>query len=247
MPQNIYNEPIFFEGYKKLRLNDTGINGALEVPALRAALPDLAGLRVLDMGCGFGDFARYARSCGAASVTGLDVSENMIAEARVLTNDSQIEYLCGSIEEIAFPPESFDLVVSSMAIHYVNDYASMVLSVHACLPNKGQFIFSVEHPVCTANPVGWTKDADGNPLNWPLDNYQTEGIRHTKWFIDGVEKYHRTVETYVTTLLRAGFRLNHLGEPSPLPEFLNERPALSINLRRPAVLLLAAAKMAFDD
>ncbi|TDW25223.1 methyltransferase family protein [Rhizobium azibense] len=247
MPQNIYDEPIFFEGYKNLRQNDTGLNGALEQPAIRALLLDLKGLRILDMGCGFGDFARYARSSGAASVTGLDVSENMIAEAKLLTDDSQIDYLCSSIEEIAFPPESFDLVVSSMVLHYVDDYASIVQRVSAYLPIEGRFIFSVEHPVCTANPVGWTTDADGHPVIWPLDNCQKEGVRHTKWFVDGVVKFHRTAETYVTTLLRAGFRLDHFGEPTPLPEFLSERPALSMNLRRPPILLLAATKRAMRD
>ncbi len=124
-----------------------------------------------------------------------------------------------------------------MALHYVDDYASIVQRVFACLPIEGRFIFSVEHPVCTANPVGWTTDADGHPVSWPLDNYRKEGgavIR--SGFVDGVVKFHRTTETYVTTLLRAGFRLDHFGEPTPLPEFLSERPALSMNLRRPPIL-----------
>jgi hypothetical protein len=47
----------------------------------------------------------------------------------------------------------------------------------------------------------WIRDAGGNPLFWPVDDYHLEGKRVTKWFIKGVIKYHRTVETYVTTLI----------------------------------------------
>ncbi|GGB04166.1 hypothetical protein GCM10011491_35360 [Brucella endophytica] len=138
--------------------------------------------------------------------------------------------------------KSFELVVSSMALHYVEDYAAVVERVFKALAPAGRFIFSVEHPVCTANPVSWTLDVDGTALHWPLDRYQEEGERSTSWFVDGVVKFHRTVETYVNTLIAAGFRLDRLGEPRPLPEFLNERPGLEETLRRPPVLLLAATK-----
>jgi SAM-dependent methyltransferase len=242
-PQNIYDDPTFFEGYKKLRQNDTGLNGVLEVPALRALLPDLAGLHVLDLGCGFGDFARYVRSAGAAAVTGVDVSENMITEAQRLTEDNAIGYSCSSIEDYSFPQEAYDLVVSSMALHYVNDYRSLVEKVFGCLSSGGRFIFSVEHPIVTANPVGWSMDANGHPMHWPLDNYQHEGARKTKWFVDDVVKFHRTSETYINELLDAGFRLDHVKEPKPVAEALVDQPSLSIHLRRPPVLLLGATKM----
>ncbi|MBL3586564.1 class I SAM-dependent methyltransferase [Rhodovulum sulfidophilum] len=83
-PQNVYDDPVFFNGYKKLRQNDTGLNGALEVPALHALLPNLSGKSILDLGCGFGDFARYARGAGAHSVTAVDLSQKMISEAERL-------------------------------------------------------------------------------------------------------------------------------------------------------------------
>ncbi len=242
MPQNIYDEPIFFEGYKNLRQADTGLNGALEMPALRELLPDLAGARILDLGCGFGDFARHARSIGANSVVALDVSQNMISEARKLTDDASIDYICHSIEGYRPSSEGFDLIVSSMALHYVEDYKAVVNIVYGSLTAGGKFIFSVEHPSCTANPIGWLRDEDGLPTNWPLDRYQDEGIRQTTWFVDDVLKYHRTTETYVSVLLNAGFRLDHFKEPKPTEQALTERPSLSINLRRPPVLLLGATK-----
>src|SRR5205085_9964966 len=81
MTQNIYDDAGFFAGYSALPRSIHGLDGAPEWPTLRALLPDLNGLRVLDLGCGFGWFCRYARGAGAASVTGYDVSERMLARA----------------------------------------------------------------------------------------------------------------------------------------------------------------------
>ena len=61
MAQNIYDRPEFFDGYNRLERSVAGLAGAAEWPALRALLPDLEGLRVLDLGCGFGWFCRWAR------------------------------------------------------------------------------------------------------------------------------------------------------------------------------------------
>ncbi|KIW18274.1 hypothetical protein PV08_02562 [Exophiala spinifera] len=242
MPQNVYDNPEFFQRYRDLRQNDTGLNGALEVPAFQKLLPSLVGLQILDLGCGFGEFARYGRSQGAAYVEAIDVSEKMVAEARSLTADDKINFMCRSIESHSPEIETFDLVTSSMALHYISDYKAVVQTVWRCLVQGGMFVFSVEHPSCTANPVGWIRDEDGTALHWPLDRYQSEGERRTSWFIEGVTKYHRTVETYVNTLIEQGFQLTHLGEPKPLDGHVSRRPWLLETLKRPPVLLLAAKK-----
>lgn len=77
MAQNIYDRPDFFEGYSQLGRSVEGLAGAVEWPALRSMLPGLGGLRVVDLGCGFGWFCRWAREQGAAQVLGLDVSERV--------------------------------------------------------------------------------------------------------------------------------------------------------------------------
>ena len=82
MPQNIYDNDAFFAGYATLRRSREGLNGAPEWPALRAMLPDVKGKRVLDLGCGYGWFCRFAQEQGAAEVMGVDVSEKMLARAR---------------------------------------------------------------------------------------------------------------------------------------------------------------------
>ncbi len=243
-PQNIYDHPEFFTGYRALREADSGLNGSLEQPALRRLLPPLTDRRVLDLGCGFGDFARYARYAGARSVVGIDVSRNMLSEARRCTDDDAITYVEAAIEDYRPPARTFDVVVSSLALHYVEDYASLVVRVFDTLVPGGALVFSVEHPVCTAHPSGWVKSDDGGASHWPLDRYRDEGRRDTRWFVDGVVKYHRTVETYVSTLLDHGFILRRLSEPAPTAEALNARPTLDRERRRPPFLLLSASRPA---
>lgn len=206
-----------------------------------ALLPDLRGLHVLDVGCGFGDFARLASGQGAASVVGIDVSSRMLEEARARTQDPKISYLLTPIEECSLSQNAFDLVVSSLALHYVQDYAAAIKKIHDALKPGGRFFFSVEHPICTAYPEGWVVDEDGW-RHWPVDRYSDESARSTRWFVEGVIKYHRTVSTYVNTLLQTGFQLVHLGEPTPTADSLSRRPELQDQCRRPPFLLLAAVK-----
>ena len=89
MTQNVYDDPEFFEGYIRLGRSVEGLDGAAEWPSLRVLLPDVRGRRVVDLGCGFGWFCRWARTQGAAHVLGLDVSERMLARARATTDDAR--------------------------------------------------------------------------------------------------------------------------------------------------------------
>jgi len=243
--QNIYDDPTFHEGYRSLRESGTGLNDVLEQPALRSLLPkSLTGLDILDLGCGFGDFARYARQQQAASVSCMDVSAKMLAAAQQMTDDTAIVFAKGAIENLAATPfanSQFDLIVSSLALHYVADYRSALSDVKARLKPGGRLLFSVEHPICTALAAQkWHQDEVGNDLFWPVDNYRDEGPRHTRWFVDGVIKYHRTTESYVNGLLDAGLQVIRLLEPEPQKEATDAK--WSNHRRRPPFLLLAAQK-----
>lgn len=240
MKQNIYDDPEFFAGYANLRDGEKGLNSVLEGPALASLLPDPGGKRVLDLGCGFGDFCARAAEGGAARVLGVDISGRMLEEAR--RRHPRLEFVRAAVEEYRIAPGSFDLVVSSLCLHYVRDIAPLFLGIHAGLSAGGIFAFSVEHPICTALLRGWARDDRGNRLHWPVDRYREEGVRTSRWFVDGVVKYHRTVETYVNTLIDAGFAVGRLLEPEATPESLSARPELSEERRRPPFLLLQAVK-----
>lgn len=240
--QNVYDNPTFFEQYRRLRDEDSGLNGALEQPALQALLPSMAAKRVLDLGCGFGHFARQARAAGAECVTAVDLSERMLTEAIRRTSDPEIHFVRSAVEDFESSASSCDLVVSSLALHYVLDYEGVIKRVARWLRPGGSLVFSVEHPIATANPSAWIRNERGEKLHWALDHYSAEGQRRTSWFIEGVVKYHRTVATYVNGLLDAGLQLRRLAEPVPVLEAAQGRPELESEFRRPAFLLLAADK-----
>jgi SAM-dependent methyltransferase len=242
--QNIYDDPDFFAGYAKLPRSEHGLGAVYEWAAFQRLLPaSLVGARVLDLGCGLGYFAREARARGAGQVIGVDLSERMLAEARRRTDDAAIRYERASLEAFAAEPGSFDLVVSSLALHYIADYAGLVRRVATWLVPGGRFAFSVEHPIFTAHGSSdWYRDADGAALHWPVDRYRDEGERRTTWFVDGVVKYHRTIETYVNGLLEAGLRLLRLEEPEGDAALMTEKPEWRQERRRPPFLLLAAER-----
>lgn len=243
-PQNIYDDPSFFEGYERLRRSSESLNETLEQPALLSVLPEsFEGLRVLDLGCGFGNFARKARELGARSVVGVDISARMLKYAANHTDDPAIEYRQVSIEELGLDEGRFDLIISSLVLHYVEDYRVALRQIASLLAKGGRFAFSVEHPMCTALPQQqWIRDSSGKELFWPIDDYQEEGSRSTNWFVDGVIKYHRTVETYVTGLLQAGLIVRALKEPEPVKGASNHNSVIELHRRRPPFLILAADK-----
>ena len=242
--QNVYDDPRFFTAYRDLRDAGRGINEAIEQPALRRLLPPLSGLAVLELGSGDGELARWCVERGARRVVGIDLSARMLALARSRASDSRVLLVRAAIEEAAFAPASFDLVVSSFALHYVADYAGVVRQVFNWLRPGGHLVFSVEHPVVTAQVAkqGWVADHVGRRLFWSLDDYADEGERRQRWFVDGVLKQHRRVATYVNGLLDAGLVLERLDEPEPLPEAMHGRPDLVDDRRRPPILVLAARK-----
>jgi SAM-dependent methyltransferase len=243
--QNIYDDRTFFEGYRQLRNTGSGLNEVIEQPALMEMLPEqLDGLRVLDLGCGFGNFARQARMLGAASVLAVDISERMLAEARARTRDPMIAYRRVAIENVDECAGPFDVVVSSLALHYVADYDAALRDIAGLIREGGLLAFSVEHPIMTALPEQrWRGDSNAGGTYWPVDDYLEEGARHTRWFVDGVVKYHRAASTYVRGLLSAGFCLTGMAEPAPTAEAIVTRPDLADHRRRPPLLLLAGRRI----
>jgi SAM-dependent methyltransferase len=240
MTQNIYDDPQFFEGYSGLPRSVKGLDGAPEWASLRALLPPLEGRSVVDLGCGFGWFCRWARGQGAAEVLGIDVSRNMLEKAGQQTPDSQIRYLRADLEDLSLPPESCDLIYSSLAFHYVVELGRLFRIAHAALRPGGRLVFSAEHPLLTApSRPGWVTDREGH-RTWPVDDYLIEGPRVTDWLAPGVVKQHRTIATYMRLLLEAGFTLAHLEEWGPSDDQVEANPSLAEERQRPTFMLFAA-------
>ena len=252
--QNIYDNEIFFEGYKTLREKANSANNLFEKPALFALLPDLHDKCVLDLGCGYGENCLKYAEMGAGKVIGLDISEKMLEIAKTENSNPKIEYKNMPMEDISLENllpagGKFDLVVSSLAIHYVEDYAGLVKKIYALLKDGGYFIFSQESPINTCFTTGnrWTVDENGNKLYANLSNYSVDGKRESKWFVEGIEKYHRTFSTVINTLIDNNFKLEKLVEPYPTDEMVKANSGKydqHLDLRhKPDFLLVKAVKV----
>ena len=243
MKQNKYDNPEFFNQYSQMQRSLQGLEGAGEWHVLKKVLPDFKDKRVLDLGCGFGWHCRYAASEGATSVIGIDISEKMLEMAKNNTESPNVKYIRMPIEDINFEPDSFDIVISSLAFHYISSFDDICRKVNNCLSKGGDFIFSVEHPVFTAyGTQDWHHDDEGNRLHWPVDNYFKEGLRETNFLGEDVFKYHKTLTTYINGLLENGFSINALIEPEPSESLLDISPDMKDELRRPIFLIIAATK-----
>ena len=150
MKENKYDEERFFQKYSEMERSKKGLPGAGEWMALQKILPDFQGKKVLDLGCGYGWHCKYAVENGAGYVVGTDISHKMLETARVKNSDEKIEYQCIAMEDLSFPAETFDIVFSSLAFHYVQHFEPLVENISKWLKKGGEFVFSVEHPVFTA-------------------------------------------------------------------------------------------------
>ncbi|MCI0752594.1 class I SAM-dependent methyltransferase [Teichococcus vastitatis] len=242
MAQNIYDTPEFFEGYSRLPRSVHGLEGAPEWPAIQAMLPELQGRRVVDLGCGFGWFTRWARMQGASQVLGLDVSENMLARARADTADPAVQYAMADLETLNLSPGEFDLAYSSLAFHYIEDFGRLVRRVFRSLTPGAHLVFTIEHPIYMASTrPGWLAREDGQKT-WPVDSYAIEGARTTDWLAKGVVKYHRTLGTTLNTLITSGFTIREVHEWHPTQQQIAEYPALAAEMERPMMVLISAQR-----
>jgi SAM-dependent methyltransferase len=198
---------------------------------------------VLDLGCGAGEFSSWLVHQGASEVTGVDVSERMLRLAQS-RRESAITFIRSSVEDVRFPTTSFDLVVSSLMLHYVEDLGRLFMTIRTWLRPGGSFVFSIEHPILTAAqgmPTQWERDAQGNKVSWRVDRYSYEGIRTSRWLnIDSVVKYHRTAASILNSLIDADFRIRRVLEPHATEAGERERPELLDERRRPLFLLVAS-------
>lgn len=243
MKENKYDHPSFFDQYEKMLRSQIGLEGAGEWHTLKNMLPDFHGKNILDLGCGFGWHCRFAIENGAKTVTGIDLSERMLAKAVEINSLPGIQYERIALEEVDYPAEKFDIILSSLTLHYVESFDSIAQNIYKWLTPGGSFVFSVEHPVFTAEGgQDWIYDKNGEKICWPVDRYFIEGKRNTTFLGENVIKYHRTLTSYLNTLLKAGFKIKEVIEPQPGEEMLKEIPEMKEELRRPMMLLISAEK-----
>lgn len=242
-PQNIYDDPEFFAGYSRLARFGEGWTDAFEHASFMSLLPDARGARVLDLGCGAGQLALHLAQAGAAEVVGVDLSERMLAIAHAERSHPRVTYLRAPLEDITFEDAGFDLVVSSLAFHYVEDFAVLAARIARWLTPGGLLVFSTEHPVflSRATSDGWVETTGQSAAPaWLLHRYGEEGPREEDWIVPGVRKVHRMLSTILNDLVAAGLTVERVLEPMPDAAMLDRHPEWERERHRPFCLLVRA-------
>jgi SAM-dependent methyltransferase len=205
-----YDDDAVFATYMARRQRSDSPNNTLEQPVILELAGDLAGLRVLDLGCGDAGFGRVVLAHGGSAYLGVEGSRNMAAVARetLAGTSGQVQHC--AIEDWEAPTAAFDLAVARLSLHYLADLAPTFARVYQALTVGGRFVFSVEHPVITSCDRGWP--AGTSRQDWVVDDYFVTGARESAWMGGTVCKYHRTVEDYFRALQDAGFVAEQLRE-----------------------------------
>jgi SAM-dependent methyltransferase len=209
-------------------------NAYYERPAMLALLPDVSGLRVLDAGCGPGIYAEWLLDHGA-DVVCVDASPKMLKHARDRVGDRADVIEADLGMPLGFLDDGdFDLIVSPLVIDYLPDWPAAFAEFYRVLRPGGRFVASKEHPASD-----YTQRHAGSYFEKQLISAVWRG------FDDPVEvtAWHRPLQDLINALAGAGFRIERLVEPLPIPKFKEADPEdYEKLLRWPGFLCVRAVK-----
>lgn len=243
--QNIYDDEKFFGAYMDMRENQPNANDLLEIPIIKTMMPDLRGKSVLDLGCGAGGMSKFFVDMGAARVVAIDISNNMIEHAKQVNHDEKIEYRVLGMEEISSIAEKFDIVFSSLAFHYVENFTKLIQDISSLLAPNGVLLFSQEHPLSTATILHKDMekyiDMDGKRY-FLMSDYNNNGERLLNRKLDSGIKYHRNFTIIINSIITAGLNITELQESQPLPDAVAKREKYKYQIDKPLFLFIKATK-----
>jgi SAM-dependent methyltransferase len=236
-----YDDAQVFDRYARLRARAESANDTLEAPVLAELVGEVAGLDVLDLGCGDGRYGRALLSAGARSYLGIDGSANMAAAARAnLVGTSGRVQRADLANGVSAEPATFDLAISRLAFHYLADVGPVLRGIHAALRPGGRLVFSTEHPVITCSNKALADD--GMRQDWIVDDYFVPGRRVVSWLGAEVVMHHRTLEDWFAAVQGAGFVVSALRESKPRHEHFADATLFERRGRIPLFLFIAASK-----
>lgn len=181
-------------------------NEYCERPAMFSLLGDVAGKRVLDAGCGAGRYSAWLFEQGA-EVTAIDASERMVQLARQRLGDRAAVFVADFSQPLdMFASETFDVVVSPLALDYLPDWSTVFGEFNRVLRSNGRFIFSVAHPFFVGMKDGLETD------------YFAVRLVAERWskYETTVPSYRRSLSTMTLALSNADFLLEKIVEPKPV-------------------------------
>ncbi len=213
-------------------------NAYLDRPAVLGLMPDVAGQRVLDAGCGPGAYSEELLKRGAR-VVACDASDRMLelAGQRLQTaiEQGRVELSLLDLTQPLelFADESFDVVIAPLCLDYIGDWTSLFREFRRILKPGGVLLFSAGHPAFDAEYF----DTD--------DYFALEQVECT-WTGFGKEvsmpSFRRSLEDFIMPVIEAGFHLERLHEPRPTEQFRQADPVRYASLLRRPIFLCIRAK-----
>jgi len=197
---------------------------ALEEPRVRAAVGDPRGLVILDLGCGTGRHALWLAAAGA-TVTALDFSEGMLAEARKKPGADAVRFIAHDLHQpLPFPEAAFDMVVSGLVLEHLRELDRFFREIHRVLAPDGRAVVSAMHPAMflRGSQARFT-DPDSGAL------VQPGSIAHP-------------ISAFVMAAVRAGLRLEDFGEYAADEEFAARHPRAGKYVGWPMLVVIALSR-----
>ena len=248
MKQNIYDNKDFNKEYDRMRKENKGYNAndLIEIPNFRKLVPNVENKKILDLGCGYGENCKYYKSLGASRVLGIDISNHMIDIANEYNKLDNIEYKVLPMEEISTLEETYDIILSSLAFHYIKDFKKLIQDIYDLLNEDGYLIFSQEHPLVTSTILSKNLTSNHQIIDdkWYLllSDYNRIGLREKLWNDQIVEKYHRNFSEIINTLIDVGFKIDTILEPTPDEDVIEKVPKYIYQYDRPYFLFVKVHK-----
>lgn len=235
-----YEEKDFLANFLQRRNRIESPNNSIEKPVIYELLGAFQNQRILDLGCGDAMFGKELLESGALHYHGVEGSEQMSRLAEKNLKGLKARITLSTMETFDFPKESYDIVASRLAIHYLPEVEQLFKNINETLRPKGKFVFSVQHPLTTSSFA--SKKSDEKKSNWIVDDYFEEGERQEPWIDKIVVKHHRTIEHYFRALTNAGFTVTGLQEGAPKRRYFEDEQEYNRRKRIPVILAFSCIK-----
>ena len=204
-------------------------------PAILDLAGDVAGLRVLELGCAAGALSEHLVDRGA-SLLGLDREPRMVELAGHRLQDRARFAVADLADPLTMVDSgSMDLVVASLVLHYLEDWSNALAELRRCLAPGGSLVMSVHHPAADWVWAGHPEYLATTLINdtWQLGEQSVE-----------VSYYRRPLSEVFGQLRDAGFVVDQLTEPRPLPELRDVDPRAFDDMNTKPLFLYLKARAA---
>ena len=214
------------KAYEDFTEDEDSYSYTIEWPCTKRMLPSLQQKKILDLGCGTGRFDFLFEKENPFSITGIDISENMlnIAKEKAADRGSKVEFIKGDISNFnTYFDGKFDFIFSSSTFHYISDLEGLFNNIYKALNEKGICIVSMMHPVYTAQyPVDRNGEFPSDD-EWTvryLDKSKRAYIQPWIEYNDSIKdylstSYHYTFADYFNAIIGAGLKIERVEEPYP--------------------------------